>query len=66
MYDYRMVYSQETNQNARNGYKMHYLEACSFMGADEIFIKMDQNNLDPEEAIRNWNAKSQEMANELK
>lgn len=33
------------------------------MGAEEIFSKMDQNSLDPEEAIRNWNAKSIEMAN---
>lgn len=31
------------------------------MGADQIFSKMEQNNLDPEEAIKNWNAKSQEI-----
>ena len=41
---------------------MHCIEALSFMGAEEIFGKIDQNSLDPEEAICNWNAKSLELA----
>jgi hypothetical protein len=41
---------------------MHYVEACSFMGADEILSRIEQDNVDVEEAINNSNAKSQELA----
>jgi hypothetical protein len=39
---------------------MHYLESSAFMAANDIYAKMEQMALDPEEAIRQWNA-SQEQ-----
>ncbi len=59
LYDYRMAFLQETNEQLRNGYKMHYMEASAYLAADEIFAQIDQQGLDPEEAIKQWNQKPQ-------
>lgn len=43
---------------------MHYLEASAFIAADEIYTKIDQQGVDPEDAIRQWNDKSHELSTE--
>jgi hypothetical protein len=48
LYDYRMTFMQESNEQLRNGYKMHFMEASAYLAADEVFSKIDQQGLDPE------------------
>jgi hypothetical protein len=50
----------------RNGYKALYLEASAFKSAAEVYANIDQQGLDPEEAIKQWNESAREPVSEGK